>query len=101
MDGHSGLFREHAGQQQRSSAGAYPERDMRALALRSSATDTCAMLIALIVAVSGPMALTALGQWRRGQGMLVASLAGLFFPVAWTVWYLRDEHPYRAGAHRF
>jgi hypothetical protein len=39
--------------------------------------------------------LTALGAHRRGSEVPLAVLAGLFFPVTWTVWYLRDEHPYR------
>jgi hypothetical protein len=29
-------------------------------------------------------------------GIGVALAAGLFFPVACAVWYLRDEHPYRS-----
>ncbi|MGH3337107.1 MAG: hypothetical protein ACRDOZ_14910 [Nocardioides sp.] len=39
--------------------------------------------------------LTALGAHRRGVGPPLALLAGLFFPITWTAWYLRDEHPYR------
>jgi hypothetical protein len=46
-----------------------------------------------------PPILTGLGAYRRGLAALPASLAGLFFPIAWIVWYLRDEHPYR-HAHR-
>ena len=41
------------------------------------------------------MGLTATGESRRGHRIVLALAAGLFFPVAWTVWYLRDEHPYR------
>jgi hypothetical protein len=44
----------------------------------------------------GIMVLTATGQRRRGHGLAAALLAGLFFPIAWTAWYLRDEHPYRS-----
>jgi hypothetical protein len=39
--------------------------------------------------------LTALGAHRRGVGPALALIAGLLFPITWTVWYLRDEHPYR------
>ena len=39
------------------------------------------------------MGLTATGERRRGQGIGVALAAGLFFPITWTVWYLRDQHP--------
>lgn len=42
--------------------------------------------------------LTALGERRRGAGGVVVTLAGLFFPVAWLAWYLKDERPYRRGA---
>lgn len=41
------------------------------------------------------MGLTATGEHRRGHGIVLALAAGLFFPITWTVWYLRDEHPYR------
>ena len=41
------------------------------------------------------MSLRATGERRRGKGVGVALAAGLFFPITWTVWYLRDEHPYR------
>lgn len=44
------------------------------------------------------MTLTGLGAHRRGLAALPASLAGLFFPVTWTVWYLRDERPYHHAA---
>ena len=43
--------------------------------------------------------LTALGVRRRGNGLAVAVAAGLFFPITWAVWYLRDEHPYRRERH--
>jgi hypothetical protein len=39
--------------------------------------------------------LTALGARRRGAGLPLAALAGSAFPVTWTVWYLRDQRPYR------
>lgn len=41
-----------------------------------------------------PVALTCVGARRRGSRLASAAVAGLFFPVTWTVWYLRDEHPY-------
>ena len=41
------------------------------------------------------MVLTASGERRRGHGVLVAIAAGLFFPVTWAAWYLRDERPYQ------
>lgn len=44
-------------------------------------------LLALVI-------LTGLGAHRRGLAAPPASLAGLFFPITWIVWYLRDEHPY-------
>ena len=40
-------------------------------------------------------ALTAAGSRRRGRGLGLATLAGLFFPVTWVMWYLADHH--RAG----
>jgi hypothetical protein len=50
----------------------------------------------LLAAVSLPLpVLTALGARRRGVAIPRAVLAGLFFPATWTVWYVRDEHPYR------
>ena len=53
------------------------------------------LLVATLLA--GIMVLTATGQRRRGQRLAVAFLAGLFFPITWTAWYLRDEHPYRSA----
>ncbi|MBA3781113.1 MAG: hypothetical protein H0X12_04570 [Nocardioides sp.] len=35
--------------------------------------------------------LTGLAAYRRGITVLPALLAGVFFPVTWTVWYLRAE----------
>jgi hypothetical protein len=53
------------------------------------------MLLAL-AAVSLPLALlTALGAHQRGLAMPLVVLTSLFYPVAWIVWYVRDEHPYR------
>jgi hypothetical protein len=36
-------------------------------------------------------ALTAVGARRRGAWWLPALLTGLLFPLAWVVWYLKDE----------
>jgi hypothetical protein len=53
-------------------------------------------MLVLIVAVAGPLALlTALGAHRRGLAIPLAAVTGLLFPVTWTVWYVRDERPYR------
>ena len=53
-------------------------------------------MLLLIVAVAGPLALlTALGAHRRGLAIPLAAVTGLLFPVTWTVWYVRDERPYR------
>jgi hypothetical protein len=50
---------------------------------------------AVVLALAG---LTAVGERRRGHGTGVAVVAGLFFPVTWVAWYLRDE--VRPGADR-
>lgn len=52
------------------------------------------------IALVALMTLTAFGARRRGCRLASSVLAGVFFPVAWTVWYLRDEHPYDRTAHR-
>jgi hypothetical protein len=39
----------------------------------------------------GCVTLTAVGQRRRGHGVALTVAAGIFFPVTWAVWYLRDE----------
>ncbi|MGZ6801298.1 MAG: hypothetical protein ACXVGR_15995 [Mycobacteriaceae bacterium] len=49
------------------------------------------LVAAVLLALIG---LTAAGERRRGTGIGIALAAGFFFPIAWTVWYLRDEHPY-------
>ena len=52
--------------------------------------------VALVAAaVVGLAVLTGLGARRRGAGALATVVSGLAFPVAWTLWYVRDEHPYR------
>jgi hypothetical protein len=51
--------------------------------------------------VSSPLALlTAIGAHQRGRAMPLAVLAGLTWPVTWTVWYVKDEHPYPRTRHR-
>ena len=56
-------------------------------------------LVAAAVVLPLPV-LTALGARRRGLTAPRAAVAGLFFPVTWTVWYVRDEHPYRRTYRR-
>ncbi|KRB74012.1 hypothetical protein ASE01_18630 [Nocardioides sp. Root190] len=71
-----------------------------ALADLASAPDTGLMLIALAIAILGSgalVALTMIGQRSRGSGLMIAALAGLAFPVAWTAWYLQDGHPFRSA----
>jgi hypothetical protein len=52
-------------------------------------------LLALVAVALPLLVLTALGAHERGLSVWLSALAGAFFPVTWTVWYLRDEHPYR------
>jgi hypothetical protein len=55
---------------------------------------TAAVIVMLMVVVGFVVAiavLTAIGERRRGGGPAVAVLAGLFFPVAWAVWYSHDK----------
>ncbi|WP_296604185.1 hypothetical protein [Nocardioides sp.] len=49
-----------------------------------------AVLLAVAAVVIALIALTAVGQRRRGGGLAVAAIAGVFFPVAWVAWYVRD-----------
>lgn len=37
------------------------------------------------------MVLTAVGSRRRGKSVAGAATSGLFFPITWAVWYLRDD----------
>ena len=39
--------------------------------------------------------LTGLGEHRRGANAPAVLVAGLFFPITWLVWYLKDEKPFR------
>ncbi|HYH10855.1 MAG TPA: hypothetical protein VD789_00775 [Thermomicrobiales bacterium] len=49
----------------------------------------------LLCIVLGLAGLTGFGARRRGAAAPSAVAAGLFFPVTWAVWYVRDERPYR------
>jgi len=53
------------------------------------------VVLAVTLVVLGCVLPTAAGARRRGAGVPLAALAGLVFPVTWTVWYLHDERPYR------
>ena len=37
--------------------------------------------------------LTGLGEHRRSGRVWLAVLAGFAFPIAWIVWYVKDERP--------
>ncbi len=51
--------------------------------------------------ISSPLALlTAIGAHQRGLAVPLAWLAGLIWPVTWTFWYVKDEHPYPRTRHR-
>ena len=60
--------------------------------------DPVITILALLlgVAVLSLMVLTAAGERRRGTGIGLSVVAGLFFPISWVVWYQRDERPSRA-----
>ena len=54
------------------------------------------LIVTLLALVSVPLALlTAFGAHQRGLAMPLVVLTGLFYPVTWAVWYVRDEHPCR------
>jgi hypothetical protein len=57
--------------------------------------EVAAALLICGAVVVGLMVLTAVGERGRGHGPLVSLKAGVFFPVTWAVWYVRDERPYR------
>lgn len=57
--------------------------------------ESLAIVVGLLaVALLALAVLTALGSLRRGARLPTAALSGLFFPVTWVLWYLRDVHPY-------
>jgi hypothetical protein len=83
-------------------SGASPrQRHERVLVREPPARDTRYVAVALVgLGLVGILAiLTSVGQRRRGRGIASATVAGIFFPVTWAVWYVRDEHPYRAAHH--
>jgi hypothetical protein len=53
------------------------------------------LLLSALGVVLAVMGLTAAGATRRGHGVVAALVAGVFFPVTWTAWYVLDEQPYR------
>jgi hypothetical protein len=57
--------------------------------------EVAAALLICGAVVVALMALTAVGERGRGHGPLVSLVAGVFFPITWAVWYVRDERPYR------
>ncbi|MBA2697738.1 MAG: hypothetical protein H0U61_03075 [Nocardioidaceae bacterium] len=57
-----------------------------------------AVVLGTAVFVALPI-LTILGARHRGLGLAAAVAAGIFLPITWTVWYLRDERPYRRALH--
>ena len=52
------------------------------------------ILLLAVVVLALPV-LTGVGDRRRGHSLPHATLAGLFFPVAWAAWYVTDERPHR------
>lgn len=48
--------------------------------------------VALVV-VAALVVLTSAGSRRRGAGWSATLASGLLFPLAWVVWYVRDERP--------
>ncbi len=48
-------------------------------------------MLLLAVSALALAVLTALGEHRRGASLLVVLGAGLFFPLAWISWYVRDR----------
>ncbi len=68
--------------------------------------DTDSMTTVLVLGVALGIALlltlptlTALGARRRGSGPAGAVVSGVFFPITWTVWYLRDGRPNQRALH--
>ena len=47
---------------------------------------------ALLVLVLG--VLTGVGSRHRGARWSLAMVSGLFFPVTWVAWYVRDQRPF-------
>lgn len=53
------------------------------------------LLLMAIGVVAALMAVTAIGQRRRGARLGIVVLAGVLFPFAWVGWYAHDELPKR------
>jgi hypothetical protein len=51
------------------------------------------LLLLVVGACLGLGVLTAIGQRRRGGGLLAVSGAVPLFPLYWVVWYVRDTWP--------
>jgi hypothetical protein len=62
-------------------------------------SEVAAAALALGAVLLACMGLTAVGERRRGHSIALTVAAGVFFPITWAVWYLRDERPSRR-AHR-
>lgn len=62
-------------------------------------SDVVTIVLPVVIVLVALMTLTAIGAHRRGRNLLVATVAGVFFPVTWVAWYFRDEHPYRRSPH--
>ena len=54
-------------------------------------------IVALAAVPVALVVLTGMGAHERGLSLPLSVMAGLFFPIAWVVWYVSDEHPYRRG----
>jgi hypothetical protein len=50
------------------------------------------VLALLAPPVLGLMVCTGQDERRRGSRAVTAVAAGLFFPLAWVAWYVRDEY---------
>jgi hypothetical protein len=57
-------------------------------------TRSVPVIVAILAAALALGVLTGVGSQRRHPGLVRAGLSAAFFPVAWAVWYVRDEHPY-------
>lgn len=52
-----------------------------------------ALLVSALVVIAALVVLTGAGSRRRGAGWPATIVSGLLFPLAWVVWYARDERP--------
>ena len=70
------------------------------VAIRAATGDTGPVFLLAALPVLPVLllaALTAAGERRRGARATTCLVAGLFFPVTWVAWYVRDE--LRAPGH--